>query len=67
MRPRLQTQMLEVLGLKEFADTVAETLLVIVENRGAAQRLDLSHFSESKILEVLDLSARCQTDDILQR
>lgn len=54
MRPRLQTEMLEVLGLKEFADTVAETLLVIVENRGAAQRLDLSHFSESKILEVLD-------------
>lgn len=31
MRPRLQTQMLDVLGLREFADTVTEALLVIVK------------------------------------
>lgn len=49
--------MLDVLGVKEFPDTMAETLLVIVEKpRGAEEMLkDWKHLTlQNKILEVLD-------------
>lgn len=57
MSSRLQTKMLDVLGVKEFPDTMAETLLVIVEKpRGTEEMLkDWKHLTlQNKILEVLD-------------
>jgi hypothetical protein len=59
MRSRLKTQTLDVTGLKEFADIMAETLLVIVEmpqgTKEMPKDMEMYSFSKIKVLEVLDL------------